>query len=129
MNCNSRYCPWLVSLSGMLLGALTVLTNAPQAAAPEKVDLGPLNPVDLFQMTNVWTVHLRFTAQQWEAMEPKQDGPGFGGGRGPMGGPRGGAGRFGGPGGPGGGGGFGPAMFLAPAFVQQGDRNSDGKLS
>lgn len=36
---------------------------------------------DVFRLTNVWTVHLRFTADQWEAMEPRQGG-------GPRGGPR-----------------------------------------
>ena len=67
-------------------------------------------PGQLFEIAKVWTFHLKFTPEQWEAMEPK------GGGRGP----------FGGPGGPGG---FGPAMFLAPTFLEQGDRNKDGKLS
>ncbi len=52
-------------------------------------------------------------------MEPEQSGGGFFGGRG---GPRG----FGGPGGPGA---FGPAMFVAPTFLKQGDQDGDGKLS
>ena len=47
--------------------------------------------------------------------------------------PAGGGGFFGGPGGgargPGGPGGFGPAMFVAPAFLKAGDQNQDGKLS
>ena len=63
----------------------------------------PANPAELFQLTNICTVHLRFTAEQWEAMEPKQEGRG----------------GFGAPGGPGH---FGPAMFLAPAFLK-GDNN------
>ena len=71
---------------------------------------------ELFNLTNVWTVHFKFTPEQWEAMEPKGGGGGF------FGGPR-------GPGGPGGPGGFGPAMFVAPAFLKAGDRNEDGKLS
>ena len=74
---------------------------------------GPARPSELFKVTNVWTVHLRFTPEQWEAMEPE------GGGRGP----------FAGPGGPRGPGGFGPAMFIAPAFLKHGDQNQDGKLS
>ena len=74
----------------------------------------------LFRLTNIVTVHLRLTPEQWEAMEPKGGGGFFGGG-GFRGGPR-------GPGGPGGGG-PGPAMFLAPAFLEQGDLDSDGKLS
>jgi hypothetical protein len=27
---------------------------------------------DVFRFTNVWTVHLKFTPEQWEAMDPKQ---------------------------------------------------------
>ena len=93
----------------------------------------PARPADLYQGTNIWTVRLRFTADQWEAMEPAGGGGGFfgvfgGGQRGP-GGPGGPGGRRGGgPGGPGGGG-FGPAMLLAPAFLKQGDKDQDGKLS
>ena len=73
----------------------------------------------LFDASKVWTVHLSFTADQWEAMEPK------GGPQGGMGGP----GMFGrgggrGPGGPG----MGMAMTIAPAFLK-GDRDGDGKLS
>ena len=85
---------------------------------------------ELFNLTNLWTVHLSFTPDQWEAMEPK-------GGPGPFGGPPGG-GPFGGRGGSGAGprvppqdgpGGFGPAMFLAPLFLSQGDLNHHGRLS
>ncbi len=98
---------------------------------------------NIFELTNVWTVHLTLTPDQWEAMEPKggpggfgepggPGGPGgFGGpGEGP-GGPGGGRGPGGpgGRGGPGGPGGFGPSMFLAPAFLSQADSNHDGKLS
>jgi spore coat protein H len=31
-----------------------------------------LRPKDIFGATNVWTVHLRFTREQWEAMTPKE---------------------------------------------------------
>lgn len=80
---------------------------------------------DLFQVTNVWNVHLRMTEEQWKAMEPKGGQGGFfgGPGGGPMRGP-GGPGGFGGPGGPG----FGLAMLVAPAFLKA-DQNQDGKLS
>lgn len=88
------------------------------------IEKEPLKPSDLFLTTNIWTVHLQFTPEQWEAMEPK-GGPGgmFGGpgGRGP-GGPA-------GPGSPGGPGGFGLGMMLAPAFLSQGDQDNDRKLS
>ena len=108
------------------------------AAEPAKLPL-PQKPSELFVTTNVWTVHLKFTPDQWEAIEPKGGGNMFGGprGGGGPGGPGGGPGGRGpggpggrGPGGPGGGpGGFGPAMFLAPMFVKEGDKNDDQKLS
>jgi spore coat protein CotH len=86
----------------------------------------PNKSSDLFQLTNVWTIHLQFTPEQWKAMEPAENERAM---PGPM------RFRFGGPGGPGragpggpGPGGFGPAMFLAPGFLQ-GDQNQDGKLS
>jgi len=94
------------------------------AAEPRKEPL-PRKPSEVFKVTNVWTVHVKFTPEQWEAMEPKGGGGGFFGGRGGAGGP----GGPRGPGGPGGAGGFGPGMFLAPGFLQQGDQNQDGKLS
>ena len=78
----------------------------------------PATPSELFNTTNIWSVHLKFTPDQWEAMEPKGGPGGFFSGRGA---PRG--------GGPGGAGGFGPAMFVAPVFLKQGDQNQDGKLS
>ena len=41
-----------------------------------------LRPGDIFRFTNIWTIHLSFTPEQWEAMEPKQSGiPQFGGPR------------------------------------------------
>ena len=76
------------------------------AAAAEKAG-------DVFVTNKVWTIHLKFSAAQWAAIEPKGGPPG-------MGRP--------GPGGPGGPGGFGPAMFAAPVFLK-GDQNNDGKLS
>lgn len=76
-----------------------VLAGAPPESAPVKSS-------DLFVEQKVWTVHLKFTAAEWEAMEPK-GGPGMGGPR-PVG--------------------FSPANFIAPAFLK-GDRNGDGKLS
>jgi hypothetical protein len=76
------------------------------------VNLEEVTSEQLYTIDRIWTVHLRFTADQWEAMEPK-----------------GGPGAPGGPGGPRGGGGFGPGMFLAPAFLKQGDTDTDGKLS
>jgi spore coat protein CotH len=88
----------------LLLGTLTASAGAPPKSAAE-----------LYQPTKVYSAHFTFTPDQWEAMEPKGGGPGFFG--------------RGGPGGPGGRGGFGPGMFLAPAFLEQGDTGKDGKLS
>jgi spore coat protein H len=83
------------------------------AAAPEPQGV-PRTSSELFRDTSVWTVHLRFTPEQWKAMEPKEGGP--------PGGPVG----IGRPGGPPA---FGPSMFLAPVFVKDGDQNADGRLS
>ena len=90
----------------LLLFCATLATGAVQGK-----ETGPTNldSATLFNLTNIWTVHFKFTPDQWEALEPK-------GGNGP----------FGGRGGPGG---FGPGMFLAPAFLAQADSNKDGKLS
>src|SRR5687768_5388009 len=74
----------------------------------------PTESAVLYNLTNIWSIHLKFAPEEWKAMEPKGGPAGFGGGPGrgpgPMG-PRG----FGGP--PGGPGGFGPAMFIAPVFM------------
>lgn len=86
------------------------------SASSQKLAAGVLAD-QLYCLTNVWSFHLRFTPEQWAAMEPKGGGP-FGGPGGP-----------GGPRSPGGPGRWGPAMFLAPIFLKQGDRNQDGKLS
>jgi spore coat protein CotH len=66
----------------------------------------------LFQETNVWNVHLIFTAEQWAAMEPKRINGGFGG--------------FGGPGGPMGGPGGPPAGGPPKGGQPQGDQPRGG---
>ncbi len=109
------------TLSGVLLLALLTLALAMQKAIPGAVSAARLEGDGLFNLTNVWKIHLTFAPDQWQAMEPK-------GGTGGPGGP-GGPGRPGGPGGPGRPGGFGPGMFIAPMFLNQGDANHDGKLS
>jgi spore coat protein H len=90
------------------------------AAAAETGPL-PASSEDLFQLTRVWTLHLAFTAEEWEALEPKGGGSGgpFGAAPGPGGPPR----SPNPPAPP------GPAMFIAPTFLSQGDRDRDGKLS
>jgi spore coat protein H len=90
------------SMAGLLAGGAE-----PASAAPSKF---PKKSADVFRGTNIWTVHLKFTAAQWEQMEPKGGG-GFRG-RGGLGGPS----------------TMSPATLLAPAFLA-GDQNGDGKLS
>jgi spore coat protein CotH len=92
------------TLSASIL--LTLCSIAARSAPPETA-------AELFQTDKVWTIHLTFTPEQWATMEPKSpEGGGFGG-RGGMGGR----------------GGFGPAMMVAPAFVNAGDADQDGLLS
>ena len=85
-------------------------------AAESGKEKAPKKASDLFKTPKVWTLHLTFTPKDWETMEPKNSGRGaFGGG--PGGGMRGGPG------------GFGPAEFIAPAFLKLADKNQDGRLS
>lgn len=103
------------------LGALWVAVLSWNVIAGE-IGARDFKSLDLFQTTNLWTVHFQFTPEEWESMEPK-------GGRGGI------FGMFGGGGaGPGGAGfrmleGFGTGMFLAPGFLKAGDQNGDRKLS
>src|SRR5687767_1552754 len=79
-------------LVGGVLLALGIVQSAVAA------DALPGKAADIYRLTNVWSLHLKFDPAEWDAMEPKGGGgfPPFGGGpRGPGGGP-------GGPGGPGG---------------------------
>lgn len=56
--------------------ALVFLLSS-RSAAQESPDASPANslrPNDIFGFTNIWTIHLTFTAEQWQAMEPKEAG-------------------------------------------------------
>lgn len=92
--------------AGALLIGCAVFLAADQPA-PKSAD-------DLFQTSRVWNVDLKFTAEDWAAMEPTggpgPGGPGFAGRPGP-GGPR-----------------MSPAAMLMPAFMA-GDQDHDGTLS
>ena len=100
-------------VSASILLAL-LLPTLPQPAFSSTAEQHPEKASDLFTTTKVWEIHLRFSAEEWAALEPKENRPGpFGGG-----GPR--------PAGPGR---FGPSMFLAPIFLKEGDANQDGALS
>ena len=65
----------------------------------------PAKASDLFRTDKVWTLHLRFTPEQWAAMEPK-------GGSNPFDMSA-----------------FGLGMFLTPAVMRDGDKDKDDRLS
>ena len=125
--------------TGLVLLAVLIAGTPPKDRAGPAATTAHSPPAKdpLFDPTRVWTAHLRFEADQWEAMEPQ-------GGFGPPGLPPGPPGAFGpggppppagafGPGafGPGGPppGEFGPGMFVAPVFIAQGDADGDQRLS
>jgi spore coat protein H len=66
----------------------------------------PRTPADLFQSDQIWSIHLRFTSEQWTAMEPTAGGRPVGFNFAAM---------------------FAPSM--AQAFIKEGDQNGDGALS
>ena len=105
------------SLGWVNLAASCVLgLCGPRAVAAETPHF-PLQASELFITTNVWNVHLRFTLEEWQAMEPTQSEgmPGPGGmsfGSPPAGGP----------------GESGPTSALVRTFLTA-DLDLDGKLS
>ena len=106
----------MAALAGALLlvvlfcGAVALQRVAPGASAFQILDSDRI-----YNLTNVWTIHLEFAPDQWEAMEPKGGGNPFFGGA---------------PGGrPGGGGGANGDRTLAPVFMSQGDLDRDGRIS
>jgi len=99
-------------LSGLILACVGAALPAPAANRNSL----PARPADLFQSTQLWTIHLQFTPEQWRAMEPAGGGEMM---RGPQ------IIRLGERGRPGE---MGPAGILAPNFFK-GDSNRDGQLS
>jgi spore coat protein H len=95
---------WFVLLGGLLFPGISQAGGRQLALAAAAAPL--------FQETNVWNVHLKFTAEQWAAMEPKRINGGFGG--------------FGGPGGPMGGPGGPPAGGPPKGGQPQGDQPREG---
>ncbi len=63
----NRILSQLVRLAAVIAG----LACASAQGAAEPAATG-LKPGDVFLTTNIWTVHLTFTPEQWDAMEPKQ---------------------------------------------------------
>lgn len=61
---------FFLGLSAVLVGFF----SGPALAADSQVkgDGNILTPGSIFRATNVWTIHLSFTAEQWDAMEPKR---------------------------------------------------------
>jgi hypothetical protein len=58
-------------ISGSTVALLSLAATFANAADPKKNDPGDLTPDGVFRSTNIWTIHLSFTPEQWEAMEPK----------------------------------------------------------
>ena len=54
----------------IVLGRLPITFAA--TAEPEASPTGELTASDIFDPITIWTIHLRSTADQWAAMEPKQ---------------------------------------------------------
>lgn len=115
----------VIFITLLLAGAVALQRVAPAASVAET-----LTGDRLLNLTNVWEVHLKFSADHWQAMEPTGGGGRFGGpggrGRG-AGGPEGFG--FGGPGRGRGGMDGGPAPSLVPLFMEGGDTNRDELLS
>ena len=101
-----------VITGGLLLGVLNCGAAAPQGLSPGASYATTLDSDHLYNITNIWTIHLKFAAEQWEAIEPKGGFNPFGGG------PRG-----------GGFGGFDAPKTLTPVFMSQADLNRDGLIS
>ncbi len=117
-----RAAPAVARLAGWLVLAFVCGAWAGPKGASDPAGQDMAGPDNLFQLTNVWTLHLTFTPDEWEAMEPKGDAASFGpGGFGRRG--FGFGGRRGGP--PG----LALSRMLAPAFISEGASNSVGHLS
>ena len=113
--------PMAVIVATLLLVAIYCGAVALQRRSPGALSATPLDSDHLYNITNVWTIHLKFAPDQWEAMEPK-------GGFGPFGGgPRGNGPGGGRPGGrPGMFGGMDVPRTLTPVVMSQADLNRDG---
>lgn len=101
-----------VFVGGLLIVVFFCGASALQQVAPSQSVGLTLDSDRIYGFTNVWTLHLKFTPYQWEAMEPK-----------------GGSNPFGGGGRPGGFGGGNGVRMLSPVFMSQGDLNRDGRIS
>ena len=69
-----------VIAGGLLLVVLYCGAAALQGLSPGASYATTLDSDHLYNLTNVWTIHLKFAPEQWEAMEPKGGFNPFGGG-------------------------------------------------
>jgi spore coat protein H len=98
----------MVRARWLTLSALFCIMTLPGSAATAANPL-PTKSAELFDQNKVWTVHLTFTAEQWQAMEP-------GKGRGPFANPRPPVPKF------------DLGRAVAPTFLVQGDTDGNGTL-
>jgi hypothetical protein len=63
--------PKSITIAVSLLALISIQSVAQE---PNESGTNRLRSSDIFQFTNVWTIHLRFTPEQWQAMEPRQAG-------------------------------------------------------
>ena len=102
-------------LIGVAVGAIGVGAFLVDGLSRRAME-GRVTDEGLFNPTQIHTIHLRFTPENWKAMEPVGGNRGFGP-------PGGGLGR--GPGRRG----FSPGSMLAPAFMGAGDSDGDSLLT
>lgn len=60
-----------IALRRFLLPGILGLASLWEASGESSGPTAPGKSAELFQWTNLWTVHLKFTAEQWKAMEPE----------------------------------------------------------
>lgn len=114
-NGESRHRLTAVFAGTLFIAALFCASVALQRVSPALSPGRSLDSDGVYNLTNIWTIHLTFAPDQWEAMEPKGGGNPF------FGGPPGGF--------PGAGGGGNGDRTLAPALMSQGDLDRDGRIS
>src|SRR5262245_36749700 len=81
-NSSSWRRPFAVLASAILISLAFSGALALQDSTPSRVAGRHLGADQLYELTNVWTVHLKFAPDKWEAMEPKGGGNPFAGGPG-----------------------------------------------
>ncbi|MBS0266086.1 MAG: CotH kinase family protein, partial [Planctomycetes bacterium] len=95
------------------LTLFVALTSGTVSAADQQPESAPPDAEALFNLTQVWKFHLKFAADQWQAIEPKRNPNAGGFGRGPNDARN--PSRA--------------AELLAPVLMSQADRDRNGTLS